>query len=285
MRESHQPLDIRDPGVLAAIGSTANLVVWEMLRRIDRPVTADQLGKCAQLPRAEVQSALDAFEAIGLVGRKRGVRGGGGARGFGWVVTAPAIVVQYRVGDPHDQSLLARLDELFDSRRREEVAAHIKPEETRTARDYSWTSMHAGSFNAEEIRELWELLQGLARFFARSAERFKGAPLGTDHGCTHHVSVSVDPLLPGVLPLPNLQIIGQQFAAGVAERLAGGWMQSLTKREVGIARSLARGATTKRVADETGLSQHTVVEYTRRIYRKLGVRSRAQLAARIHSGG
>lgn len=277
-----EPLDIRDPRVLAAIGRKENLVVWEMLRRLDRPVATEQLMRATRLARGVVNGALAAFEAIGLTGRKRIARG---ATGFGWVVTAPAIVVQFRVGDPGDLARLAKLDETFDRKRREEIAAKVKPEAERTATDYSWTSMHAVSLDPAEIRELWELLQGLARFLARTTERFKGAGPETDHRCTHHVSIEVAPLLPGVLPLPNIQIIGQQFATGVAERIAGDWTHALAKREVDIARRLARGSTTKAVAADLGLSLHTVVEYTRRIYRKLGVRSRAQLAARIHAGG
>ncbi|MEY3022939.1 MAG: hypothetical protein RIS86_2137 [Planctomycetota bacterium] len=280
--EADQPLDIRDPHVFAAIASTSNLVLWELLRRLDRPSSSDELAKSAGIPRGAVQSALDAFERVGLVGRRRAK---GGTRGFGWVTTRPAIVVSYRVGDPRDQGLLADLDALFDRKRREEIAARIKPESMRGARDYSWTSMHAGRLDDDEIKELWELLQGLSRFFMRAAERHKGAPAGSDHSCTHHASVSVDPLLPGVMPLPNLQIIGHRWAKSVAKGIASDWTHALTKRETEIARALARGATSRTVADEMGISQHTVVEYTRRIYRKLGVRNRAGLAARIHAGG
>ena len=281
-RDPLQPLDIRDPKVFAAIETTENLVVWEMLRRFDRPASADELAAAAKYPRRTVQGALAAFEAIGLVGRKRATRG---VRGFGWVVTAPAIVVAFRVADAQDLALLARRDAVFERARRQEIAAAIKPAGARTTTDCSWTSMHAVSLDPTEIRELWDLLQGLARFLARTTERFRGAGPEVDHACTHHLTIELAPLLPGVLPLPNIQIIGQQFASEVAEKIAGDWTQSLAKREIEIARRLARGAPTKTVAADLGLSLHTVVEYTRRIYRKLGVKSRAQLAARIHAGG
>ena len=98
------------------------------------------------------------------------------------------------------------------------------------------------------------------------------------------MGVSVDPLLPGVLPLPNLQIVGAQVAATVAKRLANDWIQLLTAREAEIARGLARGTSRTALAEHLGISSHTVVEYTRRIYRKLGVSNRAQLSARIHAG-
>jgi len=279
---ARHPLDIRAAGVLEALGGTSYLVIWELLRRIDRPVSADELAKASGSPRAVVQAALDAFERIALVARRRATNG---KRGFGWVVSCPAIVVQYRVGDPVDQALLQQLDAVFDQRRRAEIAGKIKPEATRGGQDFAWTSMHAGSFNEAEIKELWDLLQGLTRFFARAGDRFKGAPITADHHCSHHVSVSVDPLLHGVLPLPNLQIIGQQAATSVVKAIAADWSQALTVREAEIARGLARGKSRDSFAEELGISKHTVVEYTRRIYRKLGVKNRAQLSARIHTGG
>ena len=278
---SEQPLDIRDPHLFRALGTTTNLVIWELLRRLDRPSTVEDLVAASQLPAAAVKAALEAFERVELVSRKRASTG---KRAFGWVVTCPAIVVQFRAGDPQDQALLAKLDGLFDQRRRTEVETKVKPEATRNNRDYSWVSMHAGSFNDDEIRELWGLLQGLTRFFTRTGERFTGAKPGTDHSCTHHVCVTVDPLLPGVLPLPNLQILGQQAAAGVAAGIAADWTRALTKREAEIARELARGTKSKALAAELKLSAHTVVEYTRRIYKKLGVKNRVQLARRIQSG-
>ena len=275
------PLDVRDPGLPEALGRTENLVLWEMLRRMDRPVATTELMGAVAQPRAAVESALAAFERIGLVARRRSTRG---SRGIGWVVTRQAIVVQYRVGDPEDQALLSRLDAAFDQKRRSEIAGRIKPEAARGDRDFSWSSMHAGSFNDAELKELWEMLQNLAHFLARAGERFKGAPAGTDHQCTHHVGVNVDPLLSGVLPLPNLQIVGAQVAATVAKRLANDWIQLLTAREAEIARGLARGTSRAALAEQLGISSHTVVEYTRRIYRKLGVSNRAQLSARIHAG-
>jgi DNA-binding CsgD family transcriptional regulator len=278
---SEQPLDIRDPHLFRALGTTTNLVIWELLRRLDRPSTVEDLVAASRLRAAAVQVALEAFERVKLVSRKRA---SAGKRAFGWVVTCPAIVVQFRAGDPQDQALLAKLDGLFDQRRRAEVETKVKPEATRNNRDYSWVSMHAGSFNDDEIQELWGLLQGLTRFFTRTGERFKGAKPGTDHSCTHHVCVTVDPLLPGVLPLPNLQILGQQAAAGVAAGIAADWTRALTKREAEIALELARGTKSKALAAELKLSAHTVVEYTRRIYKKLGVKNRVELSRRIQAG-
>jgi DNA-binding NarL/FixJ family response regulator len=44
---------------------------------------------------------------------------------------------------------------------------------------------------------------------------------------------------------------------------------------------LARGLNEREAAAELGLSQHTVHEYVQTLYRRFGVRTRAQLLARI----
>jgi len=44
---SERPLDIRDPHLFLALGSTTNLVIWELLRRFDRPSTVEDLVAAA----------------------------------------------------------------------------------------------------------------------------------------------------------------------------------------------------------------------------------------------
>ena len=53
----------------------------------------------------------------------------------------------------------------------------------------------------------------------------------------------------------------------------------LTDRERQIAAYVASGRSTKEVAGELGISAHTVRHHTERVFAKLGVRSRASLAA------
>ena len=53
---------------------------------------------------------------------------------------------------------------------------------------------------------------------------------------------------------------------------------ALTERELEIARSAARGATSREIANELFLSVRTVDNHLRRIYERLGIASRAELA-------
>ena len=54
--------------------------------------------------------------------------------------------------------------------------------------------------------------------------------------------------------------------------------QSLTPREQAVLRLMADGATMSRSAEGCGSSPHTVKQYVKSIFEKLGVRSRVQAA-------
>jgi DNA-binding NarL/FixJ family response regulator len=59
---------------------------------------------------------------------------------------------------------------------------------------------------------------------------------------------------------------------------------ALTRREIEVARLLARGAPNRTVAGELGISTHTARHQKESVLRKLGVASRTQVAARISRG-
>ena len=89
------------------------------------------------------------------------------------------------------------------------------------------------------------------------------------------------PLSPGVLPMPTVNFLGGPVVEMLSDSMGDEASEVLTARELSVARALAAGKSTRAVADEHTVSTHTVVEYTRRIYRKLGLKSRAELAARM----
>ena len=70
-------------------------------------------------------------------------------------------------------------------------------------------------------------------------------------------------------------------AAGARRRRVGDRDDSLTPQELRVTRAAAAGATTREIAADLFLSPKTVEFHLGSVYRKLGVRSRAALAARV----
>jgi DNA-binding CsgD family transcriptional regulator len=58
-------------------------------------------------------------------------------------------------------------------------------------------------------------------------------------------------------------------------------VMGLSEREAEVALTLVRGQTTAEAAVELGISAHTIQDHVRRVYDKLGVHSRQELAARL----
>ena len=73
-------------------------------------------------------------------------------------------------------------------------------------------------------------------------------------------------------------------AAGAVKREPFGDPDELTAQEVRVAAAVARGATNRQVAAELFLSPKTIEFHLGRVYRKLGIRSRTELAALVAEG-
>jgi DNA-binding NarL/FixJ family response regulator len=59
----------------------------------------------------------------------------------------------------------------------------------------------------------------------------------------------------------------------------------LTRRECDVALAIVRGRTTAEIAADLVVSPHTVQDHVRKVFDKLGVASRQQLAVRLLGGG
>jgi two-component system nitrate/nitrite response regulator NarL len=68
---------------------------------------------------------------------------------------------------------------------------------------------------------------------------------------------------------------------GLRTPSAGAGSSSLTPRELDVVRRIAKGASNKDIAWQLGLSEQTVKNYLRRIFEKLNVANRVELAVHI----
>ena len=278
MAEQSPPIDIRTPGLREALVNVNHLCAFEILRRFGRPATIAEVALSAQRSPQEIQAAMDALQAVGLTSM---LRAGRGRRLPTWVVTRQAIVTTYEIGDPADEAALASMAPLFCEERRREILRFIKPRAAKTEKDFYWNSLHAGNFSRDDVRELYGLLQQLEAFLYRCNQRQTITNPEEPQACNYHVTVDVDSLLPGVLPLPTLQILGRHPGKDLPKSVVSAVTSHLSEREIEIAQLLVKGSTKREVASQCGISQHTVAELTRRVYRKLGINRRAQLSVAL----
>jgi DNA-binding NarL/FixJ family response regulator len=80
---------------------------------------------------------------------------------------------------------------------------------------------------------------------------------------------------PPLSPAIARRMIAHFNSAGLA---ASGDEVALTARETEVLRLVAKGLTQGEIADQLGLSRHTVADYVKSLYRKLNVSSRAEAA-------
>jgi DNA-binding NarL/FixJ family response regulator len=83
--------------------------------------------------------------------------------------------------------------------------------------------------------------------------------------------------------LAGLQRADGRLAPGGEDATAAAATSLLTAAEIRVAQAVATGATNKEAAAELHLSPRTVEHHLASVYRKLGVRTRTALVARLSS--
>jgi DNA-binding NarL/FixJ family response regulator len=89
----------------------------------------------------------------------------------------------------------------------------------------------------------------------------------------------------GGTALPPARVRALAELVRACERPGHSLVQRLTRREVEILSSIDRGESVKQTARAIGISTKTVENLQTRLFRKLGVRNRAQAIMRAHSAG
>lgn len=276
-------LDIRDPGVVELLQDIRAMALWEILRRAHTPSTVAELANWAGSSTTWTQSSLNRLGRFGLV---ETVPAGGRRRAIAYRVCFQRIVVAGTPRDAMDRALLKRFQEdrqdLFD-----QVFG------SGTAFERTWHPHELFEFfcapvflNELEVEELRRRLGEVMHYLKLVQSKHNGVRLRPIPKCNQYVTIRVQPLARGVLPQPDITMAPRgQVPPPIAPEPRSAW-RALSPREREIAIALVGGATQPEIARKLGRSRHTVSELTRRIYRKLGIRRRAQLvnALRIEDG-
>lgn len=254
------------------------MVVWEAIRLSGRGVSAAELAGSLGMPLASVQRAVDAMVALGLVDP---VRAGRGRRVPTYRVATPELRVSVDgVAAADLDAFTARLRRSFEEAldRAASPAGVARPHARRSMLGFGHARLTAAEWSRIRslVQTICDIVQAAAGRESPSGRRElgPGAEISPEALAAYGLLVRVEPLadLPARHPTITLAGAGDVPDPGSNGRLA------LSPRERQVAEALAIGMSRPEVAMRLGVSANTVATLSRRIYAKLGIRSRAELA-------
>jgi len=275
-------LELKNPAVLRALRSAPAMQRWELLRRAKEARTAAWLAEEARASLADIQSSLDLLVEAGLVEvcATETRRAAGRRRTTGYRTRMQRLIVRWDRSDP--ASLAAWREHTRHARDLsraiiDEAAGQVGAEAHLQCNCSGAISVLLLDEDAMRVREALRAVYAmLAEADARA--RARG---GSAEREPYHVAFDLQRLWDAPMPMAEFFVIESSIVERETRALHATAGRLLSRREHEIARLLEGGMSRPQIARRLGISAHTVVTISKSIYRKLGVRSRAELAARL----
>jgi DNA-binding CsgD family transcriptional regulator len=266
-------LHLNQPGILDVLCDEDALAAWELARRARTGISAQEIAGCLGRPLAAVRAAVDRLEAARLVEARRAGRG----RNFVTYRTT-SDSLRIAVDDVRAEALGVVMDRVHAARaaRFGRLIAGMAGA-SGNGDDWRCCAHASASLLPEEIERIRGIvarIEEILRFASRRTEQGAGAATDAEIGRPYALLVQVAPAAGTAPPLPDVQFVSNGDGNPLPRTPAHG---SLSPRERQVADGLATGLTRLQIAEQLGLSPHTVGTLTRRVYRKLGARNRAQM--------
>lgn len=279
---TRQPIlkrSLSDPAVVQAIREPLTRSVLEVVRRFNRAATPSEIGRVSGLEFIAIRRGLDLLEEAGLVGRRPAE---GDRREPAFFAVCDALIVTFNRGDPAQIALLEELDQrvMDHARARLNDARVARPTGTSGFRFRGYIPM---KLDPEELAEMKSILHGLHRFFEKVSSKQRIVDDSESQECNYHALIDISPAAPGLLPMAPISFVSEHEALSLERMIETRRIDNLSPREKDVAVALARGRSRPEIAAELRLSINTVASIGKRVYAKLGVSRRAELAARLHS--
>lgn len=277
--------DFDAPGLPEVLGSADAMDVFQQLRMLGRPVTVETVSGLTSKAVAAVQEQIDLLCAAGLV---ESIRASRLHRQIRYRPCADRVRVRANLADPQVMARVAALAQEEQDRVRRYINS-CEPADTRARPHWRFFSIYLPVMSSEDLAELYSRVGMVTSFLAtlekREQERGQSAAAAGSAAPRrqHAVSLEVHPLNRIIPSSPTVEFIGTDSQSS-DPTVHSSATESLAPRERQIAQLLAEGLSRPRIAKSLGLSPHTVCTVSSRIYRKLGVRNRAQLAKLVLAG-
>lgn len=274
------------PHLMEALNDDGAAETLRQMQVRSEPLSIKALSELVSQPVAWVQGKVNLLSSAKLVST---VRAGRGHRSIRYAAVPPPLRIRFRAGHPEDAVRLAEFVRALRARverRIEEAGVAEKP----IGPAWSFDSLYLPVMSAAERDELISRVRRVVDFLGmleqrRGARRCARPPMRerAEPATQHVVELRVRPLL-SILPA---ELAVEFFASksGIGRTPAPvASAASLAPRELQVARALAEGLSRPQIASLLGVSPNTVVTLSARVYRKLGVRSRAQLTRTMLAG-
>jgi DNA-binding NarL/FixJ family response regulator/predicted transcriptional regulator len=279
-------LKVSSPEVASVFADLTAMQRWEVLRRSESPMTPEALATACAVSTPTILHTLDRLVEAGLAVRiKASVK----SPRITYRSISSSVLFEYDDRSAEERRWMADQREAFKQFRRRcidraETISRLREKELRFFTSDTTTILDDGEAR-EALTIVSEANMALQQVVERARERLRSAPRpdASTESRPYYLFLQFQELDQPELPIPAFLVADPPFVKRHLEELENHASEILAPREIEVARRLARGASRPRIAKELGLSLNTIATIGKRIYSKLRVHSRAELAARIQT--
>ena len=284
MTDTALTLDLSDPGVPELLRETDALKIFEHIRTAGRLVTVHEIGLSLGKGKIEVHRHVDLLVKHRLL---RVVRARKPRTEVGYRATCDRLIISFDENDPDVIETILAMSKTHVADFESEVDRY-SDSEFHSEAGFRFKQMSTHHFSKSELAELRRRILSVVSFLTmprtptRRTRASGNGEVGEPIYCNQAISISLEPIAGELLPLPTIISTPRSKIWQWDDSQANsGGLSSLSPREREVALALSDGLSRAQVADQFGLSVHTVGTLVRRAYKKPGVSSQVELAARL----
>ena len=267
-------LDIRNTDAMELAFDEVCMSVWELIRRRRRPSKLSEIAEATHLPPESIRAHLDRLLAHALVER---IPARARRPDTTYRATCKRVGIGIRWNDPEDRRRWDLLSPRVEESSKRLKRNHLSTERATDDGLARVTYLLPVRVSPSEMTELRQRLDELTAFLRILQEKHTGDEGRDDYLCNYRFELQVQPLAEPVLPQPLVVLRMLDREAPKAESRLDP-LVPLSPRERQVALSIVRGRSRCETATELGLQPSTVATLAKRIYRKLGISGRVELA-------
>lgn len=272
-----QSLSISTPGLVHVLRDIRTMQRWEILRRSQRGHTVAQLAAESRSSVAETQDALDRLELVGLVAKQRmNAR----TRQIRYRAAMERLVISFDKSVELDRDLMREVEQGMRGYSRSVIDGC---DSIRRMNGKDTVSIHGVTSVVLTVEDACAVRDAFRGAYALLVEAERRARQSEDSVPKrgYHLGFEMRELNEPELPMAEVFMVEQSVFVEQHKVLCSAASMVLSPRELEVARALDAGKSRPQIARELGLSEHTIVTLSKRIYKKLGVHSRAELSTRL----